>query len=100
MKELLLLILLQFSALVYCQDLHSLEVTLQIVSGPGEFPTGSSITFSNDSDIYIRDGKAAIEFRSYFGGKTLIKAISRGLQSDSIIIETKGFPFYIEGESP
>jgi beta-galactosidase len=31
-------------------------VTLAIESGPGEFPTGSSITFAPDSDIAIRDG--------------------------------------------
>ena len=79
---------------------NSPDVTLQIVSGPGEFPTGTSITFDNTSDIYIRDGKAAIEFRSYYGGKTIIKATSAGLQSDEIIIETKGTPAYIEGITP
>jgi beta-galactosidase len=79
---------------------NSPDVTLQIVSGPGEFPTGPSITFGNTSDIYIRDGKAAIEFRSYYGGKTIIKATSAGLQSDEIIIETKGTPAYIEGITP
>jgi F5/8 type C domain. len=79
---------------------NSPDVTLQVVSGPGEFPTGRSITFSNTSDIYIRDGKAAIEFRSYFGGKTVIKATSAGLQSDLITLETKGLPRYVEGVSP
>ncbi|MDP4269818.1 MAG: discoidin domain-containing protein, partial [Bacteroidota bacterium] len=79
---------------------NSPDVTLKIISGPGEFPTGRSITFSNTSDIYIRDGKAAIEFRSYFGGKTVIKATSAGLQSDLITIETKGLPRYVEGVSP
>ena len=79
---------------------NSPDVTLKIVSGPGEFPTGPSITFGNTSDIYIRDGKAAIEFRSYYGGKTIVKATSAGLQSDEIIIETKGTPAYIEGITP
>jgi len=79
---------------------NSPDVTLKIVSGPGEFPTGPSITFGNTSDIYIRDGKAAIEFRSYYGGKTIVKATSAGLQSDEIIIETKGTPTYIEGITP
>ena len=32
-------------------------VTLAIESGPGEFPTGPSITFAPDSDIAIRDGR-------------------------------------------
>jgi beta-galactosidase len=79
---------------------NSPDVTLQIVSGPGEFPTGTTITFGNASDIYIRDGKAAIEFRSYYGGKTVIKASSAGIQSDEITIETKGTPAYIEGITP
>lgn len=78
---------------------NSPNVTLQIASGPGEFPTGNSITFSHNSDIYIRDGKAAIEFRSYYGGRTLIEATSQGLQSDSIVIETKGKPSYVKGIS-
>ena len=79
---------------------NSPDVTLQIVSGPGEFPTGSTITFGNASDIYIRDGKAAIEFRSYYGGKTVIKASSAGMQSDEITIETNGTPAYFEGKTP
>ncbi len=37
-------------------------VTLTVESGPGEFPTGLSITFTPDSDIAIRDGVAAAEF--------------------------------------
>ena len=79
---------------------NSPDVTLHIVSGPGEFPTGTSITFSSNSDIYIRDGKAAIEFHSYFGGKTVIRASSAGLQSDSVVIETKGMPVFKEGVTP
>jgi hypothetical protein len=78
---------------------NSPDVTLTLVSGPGEFPTGSSITFSNTSDIYIRDGKAAIEFRSYYGGKSVIKATSPGLQDALITIETKGTPGYVEGKT-
>ena len=76
---------------------NSPDVTLQVIAGPGEFPTGNTITFSNTSDIYIRDGKAAIEFRSYYGGKTLIRAIAQGLQSDSLVIITRGKPLYIAG---
>lgn len=78
---------------------NSPDVTFKIVSGPGEFPTGSSITFSNKSDIHIRDGKAAIEFRSYYGGRTVIKAVSNGLEEASIVIETKGAPYFITGKT-
>ena len=43
---------------------NSPPVTLAVASGPGEFPTGPTITFAPNSDIAIRDGVAAIEFRS------------------------------------
>ncbi|MGC4102411.1 glycoside hydrolase family 2 protein [Ferruginibacter sp.] len=79
---------------------NSPEVTLKIVSGPGEFPTGTSITFNNTSDIYIRDGKAAIEFRNYYAGNTVIKAFSQGLQSDSVAIKTIGTGKYVKGVTP
>jgi len=52
-------------------------VTLTIESGPGEFPTGPSITFAPDSDIAIRDGMAAMAFRSYHAGRTVIRAEGR-----------------------
>jgi hypothetical protein len=80
-------------------------VTFTIVSGPGEFPTGRSITFtpaSGDpqSDIAIRDGKAAIEFRSYYGGKSVIRASSPGLEDGTITIATLGDPKFIPGKTP
>lgn len=71
---------------------NSPDVKLEIVSGPGEFPTGSFILFQNGSDIAIRDGKAAIEFRSYFAGKTVIRATSPGLKEAEITIISKGAP--------
>ncbi|MCL3779359.1 beta-galactosidase [Prolixibacteraceae bacterium JC049] len=78
---------------------NSPEVTLTIISGPGEFPTGRSITFKNttENDIQILDGHAAIEFRSYEGGTTIIEATSEGLESTILKIETKGLPMYKEG---
>ena len=79
---------------------NSPDVTLKIISGPGEFPTGSNITFSKSDDIYIRNGKAAIEFRSYYGGKTSIQGSSPGLKSGIITIETKGAPVYKSGITP
>ena len=73
---------------------NSPDVKLEIVSGPGEFPTGSSILFQNGSDIVIRDGKAAIEFRSYYAGKTIIRATSPGLKEAEITIVSKGAPAF------
>lgn len=84
---------------------NSPPVTFTIESGPGEFPTGRSITFrppSDDpqSDICIRDGIAAIEFRSYFGGKSVIRATSPGLTDGTIAITTVGDPKFIQGKTP
>jgi len=74
-------------------------VTLAIESGPGEFPTGPSITFAPDSDIAIRDGEAAIEFRSYYSGKTAIRATSPGLKDATIQITSRGEPYFIAGKT-
>jgi hypothetical protein len=75
-------------------------VTLTIESGPGEFPTGRSITFAPDSDIAIRDGQAAIEFRSYQGGQSVIRVTSPGLQDATFTITTVGEPNFIAGQTP
>ena len=79
---------------------NSVPVTLTIESGPGEFPTGPAIAFAPDSDIAIRDGRAAIEFRSYHAGTTLIRATSPGLKDATITITSKGGPAYITGKTP
>jgi hypothetical protein len=97
--------------LVTVQDLegkplsNSPAVTFTIESGPGEFPTGRSITFnppSKDpkSDIGISDGMAAIEFRSYFGGQSVIRATSPGLKDGTVTITTEGDPKFIAGRTP
>lgn len=79
---------------------NSPPVTLTIESGPGEFPTGPSITFAADSDIAIRDGAAAIEFRSYHAGETVIRATSPGLQDATIRISSQGEPRFSAGVTP
>lgn len=75
-------------------------VTLTVESGPGEFPTGPSITFASNSDITIRDGAAAMEFRSYYSGKTVIRATSPGLKDATIEITSLGEPKFIPGKAP
>jgi hypothetical protein len=79
---------------------NSPPVTLTIESGPGEFPTGPAIAFAPDSDIAIRDGQAAMEFRSYNSGKTVIRATSPGLKDATILIATLGKPKFIAGKTP
>jgi hypothetical protein len=79
---------------------NSPPVTLTIESGPGEFPTGPAIAFAPDSDIAIRDGQAAMEFRSYYSGKTIIRATSPGLKDATLAIATLGEPKFIAGKTP
>lgn len=84
---------------------NNVAVTLTIKSGPGELPTGPSITFTppgsgSASDIAIRDGQAAIEFRSYYAGTSVIEATASGLTSSSVTITSQGSPAYVEGTTP
>ncbi|HEU6456314.1 MAG TPA: glycoside hydrolase family 2 TIM barrel-domain containing protein [Roseateles sp.] len=79
---------------------NSPDVTLSIVSGPGQFPTGRRITFSRKSPVAIRDGQAAISFRSYFSGRTVIEASSPGLKPARLEITTTGPDAFVPGESP
>jgi hypothetical protein len=79
---------------------NSPPVTLTVESGPGEFPTGPSIAFAPDSDIAIRDGEAAMELRSYYSGKTVIRATSPGLKAATLTITTLGGLKFIPGETP
>jgi beta-galactosidase len=79
---------------------NSPSVTLSIESGPGEFPTGPSITFDAKSDIAICDGLAAIEFRAYHSGTTVIRATSPGLRDGSLAIVSQGQPTFVNGSTP
>jgi len=79
---------------------NSPPVTLKIEQGPGEFPTGTSITFDAGTDIGIRAGTAAIDFRSYYAGTSTIRATSPGLQDATIHITTTGQPVFVPGQTP
>lgn len=73
---------------------NSPVVTLKVIAGPGEFPTGKSIRFAPDSDIRIQDGQAAVSFRSYYAGNTVIEASSPGLLPERITLHFTGAPEY------
>lgn len=68
---------------------NSPTVRLEIISGPGSFPTGKSITFSPDSPVLITDGKAAITVRSYKRGRTVIRATAEGLKPATVKLKWK-----------
>jgi beta-galactosidase len=76
---------------------NSPPVELAIAKGPGEFPTGPSISFANDSDIRILDGQAAINVRSYYAGDAVIRAASPGLASAEITLRFVGSAPFREG---
>src|SRR5690606_10350149 len=75
-------------------------VELTLVSGPGEFPTGPSITFEEKSDIRIRDGQAAIAFRSYYAGTSVIRATSPGLNPVELTLHFDGDVPFVAGQTP
>lgn len=78
---------------------NSPSVSLKIISGPGIFPTGKSITFSRDSDIRILDGKAAISLRSYYAGSTVVEASSANMKSERLTLKFVGDSVYVKGKS-
>jgi beta-galactosidase len=79
---------------------NSPSVDLAIVKGPGEFPTGPSITFENRSDIRIQDGQAAVTIRSSYAGETVVRATSQGLAPSEITLRFVGPVPYEPGKTP
>jgi len=79
---------------------NSPPIRLAIEAGPGEFPTGRVIDFAPDSDIEIRDGRAAIAMRSWFRGKSRLRATSPGLKDAVLEITTLDGPEFLPGVSP
>ena len=55
-----------------------LPVTLQVVSGPGRFPTGDSLT------LETADGTAGMSFRAYEPGTTVIEARADGVEAAKV----------------
>lgn len=79
---------------------NSPPVRLQIVSGPGELPTGRHIDFAPGADIPIRDGQSAIAMRSWQAGISHLRATSPGLQDATLEIRTLSGPPFVPGVTP
>jgi len=84
---------------------NSVPVTLTLISGPGQFPTGTNITFTPPtanqvSDIEMTNGEAAIEFRTYYSGTSVIQATSPGLTPATVTITSAGSPVWVPGVTP
>ena len=52
------------------------ELVMEIINGNGIFPTGKKYVFKKNETLW--DGKAAVEFRSYYSGDTVIEAYVPG----------------------
>lgn len=76
----------------------SRNVTLQVVNGPGVFPTGKVYDFKAGDTM--RDGKAAIEFRSFFSGETTIIATAPGLPESELKLTTMNTTGDVESDEP
>ncbi|SDE95214.1 Glycosyl hydrolases family 2 [Massilia sp. PDC64] len=75
-------------------------VRLALEAGPGELPTGRTISFTPDGDIPIRDGQAAIAMRSWQRGTTRIRATSPGLADGVLTVKTADGPRFVAGRTP
>jgi hypothetical protein len=78
---------------------NNATVTLTIVDGPGQFPTGRSITFAPGTDIRMDEGMAAIALRAYYAGTTHVVATSPGLQSDTLCLQFTHAPKWQPGKT-
>lgn len=74
------------------------DVTLTIVSGPGQFPSYNPKHINAEAGLLIIEGIGAITFRSYYAGETVISATSSDLQGAIFIITTVGDDCGIEPE--
>lgn len=74
------------------------EVTLKVESGPGIFPGGKTYKFTPGKSM--RDGKASIEFRSYYSGDSVISATAEGLPVSTITIHTENMFETDDGTEP
>lgn len=73
-------------------------VTLTVKEGPGIFPGGKTYTFTPNKSM--RDGKASIEFRSFYQGTTVISAEAEGLPEATITLQTSDTTGADNGEEP
>lgn len=64
-------------------------VTLRVIEGPGIFPTGKEYVLDKEHKTFI-EGLGAIEFRSYYAGKTVIEAVCDSALPATLELETTG----------
>ena len=74
------------------------DVTLKVTDGPGVLAGGKTYKFTKN--VSMKDGKAAIEFRSYYSGTTTLTASAEGLPDATFTIATKDVTGGNEGSEP
>ena len=80
-------------------DAHD-QVRARRVPDRAEHHVHAAGTGEPASDIAILDGQAAIEFRTYYSGTSVITATSPGLTSATVTITSQGSPAFVEGQTP
>ena len=68
---------------------NTTDVLLEVVEGDGIFPTGKSILLSPNTGSFL-DGQGAIELKSWYGGKIVIKASAEGLEPMMVEVMAEG----------
>jgi beta-galactosidase len=68
----------------------TVDVTLKVISGPGQFPSYDPKLMNAETGLAIIEGIGAITFRSYYAGETVIAATSPGLQGAALLVTTVG----------
>lgn len=68
----------------------TIDVTLTVVSGPGQFPSSNPKRINAEMGLVIIEGLGAITFRSYYEGETVFAATAPGLQGAVFITTTVG----------
>lgn len=76
------------------------ELVFEVVSGSGVFPTGKRYVAKKNRTLW--DGKASIEFRSYYSGVTLIRAYvpDTDIVFDELSVTTRNVLGIDEGTEP
>lgn len=68
----------------------AVEVTLTIISGPGQFPARNPKVISTDNGLEMIEGVGVVTFRSYYAGNTIIEATSPDVRSAVLYITSVG----------
>lgn len=70
---------------------NTADVLLEVIEGDGIFPTGKRILLTEKQGSML-DGQGAIELMSWYGGKNVIRAVTKGLPPVFLEVFAEGEP--------